>query len=195
MRQSPCCIRADESSKTLCFVACTNYNRSDSRATQGASPLAHRSPNDDSASNNNDSRGILLLYFFLFFISSRKYIVMMDDGWDIVRWSLCVQANKIGRTWVQSPSSDTRMCYCTHSSKHNLNRIKQSENICFVESTFQLFLFTMKHNRGVKEYIRVQAWNVSFQQLWSSVHIRSKEIFFIKFTCPPWKVKHMRGAT
>ena len=85
MRQSPCCIRADESSKTLCFVACTNYNRSDSRATQGASPLAHRSPNDDSASNNNDSRGILLLYFFLFFISSRKYIVMMDDGWDIVR--------------------------------------------------------------------------------------------------------------
>ena len=84
MRQSPCCIRADESSKTLCFVACTNYNRSDSRATQGASPLAHRSPNDDSASNN-DSRGILLLYFFLFFISSRKYIVMMDDGWDIVR--------------------------------------------------------------------------------------------------------------
>jgi len=55
---------ADYASKPV--VACTNYNRSDSRATQCASPLAYRLPDDDSASNNHMGN------FFIFFQSSSE---------------------------------------------------------------------------------------------------------------------------
>ena len=62
----------------LCFVVCTSCNRRDSRATQYASPLAHRSPNDNSASNNHE----LFFYFFIISIFQKEYCY---DGWHIVR--------------------------------------------------------------------------------------------------------------